>query len=66
MRREQHYVRNMAMEMKEQGRRKRRCLDRVRDAIKENGLSDEEVYDRVTWRRISSYIDFTHIKVGIS
>ena len=49
--------------MKGQGRRKRgkpkrRWLDRVRDDIKEKGLSSgEEVYDRVTWRRMSSYIN---------
>ena len=48
--------------MKVQGRRKigkpkRRWLDRVRDDIKEKGLSGEEVYDRVTWRRMSSYIN---------
>ena len=31
--------------------------DRVRDDIKEKGLSGEEVYDRATWRRMSSYIN---------
>ena len=30
---------------------KRRWLDRVRDDIKEKGLSGEEVYDRATWKR---------------
>ena len=30
------------------------------DGIKENALPGEEVYDRATWRRMSS-----HIKVGI-
>ena len=63
-RREEHYVGRMAMEMKVQGRRKRgrpkrRWLDRVRDDIKEKGLSGEELYDRVTWRHR------THIKVEI-
>ena len=29
----------------------------MRDDIREKGLSVEEVYDRATWRRISSYID---------
>ena len=29
----------------------RRWLDRVRDDIKEKGLSREEVYDRATWKR---------------
>ena len=41
------------------GRPKRRWLDSVRGYIKENGLSGEEVYDRATWRRMSSYIDPT-------
>ena len=31
--------------------------DRVRVDIKENGLSGEEVYDRATWRCMSSYIN---------
>ncbi len=26
-------------------------MDRVRDDIKEKGLSEEEVYDRATWKR---------------
>ena len=48
--------------MKVQGRRKsarhkRRWLDKVKDDIKEKGLSVDDVYDRVTWRRMSSYID---------
>ena len=48
--------------MKVQGRRKRgshkrRWLDKVKDNIKENGLSADDVYDRATWRRMSSYID---------
>ena len=41
----------------------RKWLDTVRDVIKEKGLSADEVYDRATWRRMSSYIDL-HIKVG--
>ena len=40
-------------------RRKRRWLDKVKDDIKEKGLSADEVYDRATWRRMSSYIDPT-------
>ena len=64
MRREEHYVGRRAMEMKVQGRRKRgrperRWLDKVKDDIKEKGLSADEVYDRATWRRMSSYIDPT-------
>ena len=52
------------MEKKVQGRRKigrskRRWLDKVKDDIREKGLSAEEVYDRATWRRMSSYIDPT-------
>ena len=34
-------------------------LDKVKDDIKEKGLSAEDVYDRATWRRMSSYIDPT-------
>ena len=50
------------MEMKVQGRRKRerprrRWLDKVKDDIKEKGLSADEVYACVTWRRMPSYID---------
>ena len=41
------------------GRPKRRFLDRDRHDIKEKGLSREEVYDRATWKRISSNIDPT-------
>ena len=48
-----------AMEMKVQGRRKkgrpkRRRLDKVKDDIKEKGLSADEVYEHATWRRMSS------------
>ena len=48
--------------MKVQGRRKggrpkRRWLDKVKDDIKEKGLSPDEVYDHATWRCMSSYID---------
>ena len=64
MRIEDHYIGSTAMEMKVEGRRKRgrnkrRWLDRVRHDIKEKGLSREEVYDRDTWRLLSSYIDPT-------
>ena len=59
MRREEHYVGRRAMEIKVQGRRKRgrpkrRWLEKVKDDIKA-----DEVYDRATWRRMSSYIDPT-------
>ena len=52
--------------MKAQGRRKRgrpkrRWLDRVKDDIKETELSANEVYDRATWRHMSSYIDPTYL-----
>ena len=64
MRREEHYVGRRAMEMKVQGRMKRgrpkrRWLDKVKDDIKEKVLSADHVYDRATWRRMSSYIDPT-------
>ena len=53
MRREEHYVGRRAMVMKVQGRRKRgrhkrRWLDKVKDDIKEKGLSADDVYDRAT------------------
>ena len=49
------------MKVRLQGRRKigipkRRWLDRVKDYIKEKGLSGEEVYDHATWRRVSSIV----------
>ena len=58
------YVGRWAMVMKVQGRWKRgrpkiRWLDKVKDDIKENGLSADDVYYRATWRRMSSYIDPT-------
>ena len=54
MRREEHYVGRRTMVMKVHGRRKRgrpkrRCLDKVKDDIKEKGLSADDVYDRATW-----------------
>ena len=59
-----HYVGRRAMVMEVQGRRKRgspkrRWLDKVKEDIKEKGLSADNVYDRATWRRMSSYIDPT-------
>ena len=48
---------------RKRGRPKRRWLDKVKDDIKEKGLLADEVYERATWRRMSSYID-PHIKVG--
>ena len=62
IRREEYYVGRRAMEMKVHVRRKRGIskrilLDNVKDDIKEKGLSAGEVYDRATWRRMSSYID---------
>ena len=64
MRREEHYVGRRAMVLKVQGRRKRgrhkrRWLDKVKDDIREKGLSADDVYDRATWRRMSSYVDPT-------
>ena len=55
--------RNGAMEMdvlgKRRGRPKRRWLDKVRDGIREKGLSEVEVYDRATRRCKLSDIDLT-------
>ena len=50
--------------MQVQGRRKRGIpkrtwLDKVNDDFKEKGLSADDVCDRATWMRISSYIDPT-------
>ena len=64
MRRGEPYVGRRAMVMKIQGRGKRvrpkrRWLDKVKDAIKDKGLSADDVYERATWRRMSSYIDPT-------
>ena len=59
MRREEHYIGRRAMEMKVQGTRKRRCLDKVKDDIKEKRLSADEVYDPATRRSMSLYIDPT-------
>ena len=64
MRREEHYVGRRAMVIKVQGSRKRRrpkrrWMDKVKDDIKAKGLSADDVYDRATWRRMSSYIDPT-------
>ena len=63
-RREEYYVGSRAMEMKVQGRRnrgrpKRIWLDTIKNGIKEEGLSADEVYDRDRWRRMSSYVDTT-------
>ena len=33
---------------------KRRWLGKVKDDVKENRLSADEVYDRATWRRTST------------
>ena len=36
-----------------------KMVDNVNDAIKQKGLSADEVYDHAKWRRTSSYIDPT-------
>ena len=63
-RREEHYVGRRAIEMEVQGRRKRgrpkrRWLDKVKDDIKEKGLSADEVYDATCRHILSSNIDPT-------
>ena len=70
MRREEHCVGRVPMEMKVQGRRKRgrpmrRWFDRVRDDIKEKGLSADEVYVGATRIRIHVIVHRPHLKVGI-
>ena len=64
MGREEHYIGRRAMVMKVQGTRRRGYLreydlDKVKDAIKDKRLSADDVYDRATWRRMSSYVDPT-------
>ena len=44
------------------GRPKKRRADRVKDDLRENGLSVEEAYDRAARRRLSSHIDPTIIQ----
>ena len=69
MRREEHYVGRRAMVMKLQGRRKRerpkrRRLDKVKDDIKEKGLSaDDRV--RPCYMEAHVIIHRPHIKVGL-
>ena len=46
------------------GRPKRGWLDKVKDDIKQKGLSADDVYDSATWRRMSSYINPTPHKSG--
>ena len=65
MRTEEHYVGRRAIEMKvhlrrNRGRPKRRWLDKVDGDIKEKGLSADQVYNRSTWRHMSSNIDPTY------
>ena len=62
MRTEEHYARRRAMDKKvrlrrKRGRPKRRLLDEVQDYINIKGLSADEVYDCVTYMRMSSCID---------
>ena len=49
---------------RKRGRPKRRWFDRVREAIKEKGLSAEVAYDRATWRH-NVIAHRPHINVGI-
>ena len=64
MRRDEEYAGKMVMGIEVQGSRrsgrpKKRRADCVKDDLREKGLSGEEVYDRATWRRLSSHIDPT-------
>ena len=60
LRREGHYVGRWAMEIKYKGDGRqyklREWLDKVKDDIKEKGLSADDMYDRATWRCMLSYI----------
>ena len=47
------------------GRPKRRWLDKVKDDIKEKGLSADDVYDRATCMEAYVIVHRPHIKVGI-
>ena len=44
---------------KEERKTYKRWLDKVKNDIKDKGLSADGVSDRATWRRMSSYIDPT-------
>ena len=62
MKREEQYAPRRVMTINVQGRRKRgipkrRWFDKVKDAIKEKGLSAAEVYDRASRRHVTSHID---------
>ena len=72
MRREEHYVGRKAKVMKLQGRRKRgrpkrRWLDKVKDDIREKGLSADNVYDcaRLCYFEAYVIVHRPHIKGGI-
>ena len=68
-----HYVGTRVMEMKLQVGRRVECLredgcplDRVRDDIKEKGLSADEVYDRARpFMEEYAIAHLQHIKLGI-
>ena len=47
------------MKVQERRKAKKGWLGRMKDVIKEKGLSADEVYDHATWRRMSSYIEPT-------
>ena len=69
VRRGEHYAGRRAMEMKVHGRRtrgkpKRSWLDKVKDDIKEKGLSADEAYDRATWRHICHHTSNPHKSVN--
>ena len=64
MRRDAEYVGKRVMGIEVQGSRRRerpkkRWTDCVKDDLREKGLSGEEVYERASWRRLSSHIDPT-------
>ena len=50
---------NESTREKKRERPRRRWLDKVKDDIKEKGLSGDEVYGCTIWKPISLYIDPT-------
>ncbi|XP_066965444.1 uncharacterized protein [Macrobrachium rosenbergii] len=64
MRRDETYVGRRVMEMELPGRRargtpKRRCMDVVREDLRDKQLSEDDVFDRTKWRKAVRNIDPT-------
>ncbi|XP_068229381.1 uncharacterized protein [Palaemon carinicauda] len=68
MRRDEQYIGSRVMKMEVQGARsrkrpKRRWVDCIKDNLRSKGLTEDEVWDRSTWRMLTRNID-PHIEVG--